>query len=142
MYFSLWLKDTNSWCLFIMLRIICWITKNETALEFKRFQQSFLRVLFKQLFNWQRYNKREASLLGFDGDEYLFGIIDCIIHLLKNGHRVLSFLVWCIWSDGTTSCLVLDLEKLVDYYPLGSYKVNNMFLIQLRHHVTENSYEW
>ena len=42
---------------------------------------------------------------------------------------------------GTTTCLVLDLEKLVDYYPMGSYKVNNMFFIQLRHHVTENSYE-
>ena len=42
---------------------------------------------------------------------------------------------------GTTTCLVLDLEKLVDYYPLGSYKVNNMFLIQLRHDATENSYE-
>ena len=35
----------------------------------------------------------ESSLLGFDGDEYLFGIIDCIIHLLKNGHHVLSFLL-------------------------------------------------
>ena len=43
---------------------------------------------------------------------------------------------------GTTTYLVLDLEKLVDYYPMGSYKVNNMFFIQLRHHVTENSYEW
>ena len=43
---------------------------------------------------------------------------------------------------GTTTCLVLDLEKFVDYNPLGSYKVNNMFLIQLRHDATENSYEW
>ena len=42
---------------------------------------------------------------------------------------------------GTTTYLVLDLEKLVDYHPLGSCKINNMFLIQLRHHVTENTYE-
>ena len=42
---------------------------------------------------------------------------------------------------GTTTCLVLDLEKLVDYYPLSSHKVNNMFLIQLRHDVIKNSYE-
>ena len=29
--------------------------------------------------NGQRYNKGEALLLGFGGDEYLFGIIECII---------------------------------------------------------------
>ena len=88
-------------------------------------------------------------LLGFDGDEYLFGIIECIIvhkakvyslaekmepvsyHLHFNAYEV----------NGTTTNLVLDLEKFVGYHPLGSYKVNNMFLIQLRHHVAENSYE-
>ena len=36
---------------------------------------------------------------------------------------------------GTTTYLVLDLEELIDYHPLGSYKINNMFLIQLRHRV-------
>ena len=40
----------------------------------------------------------------------------------------------------TTTYLVLDLEKLVDYHPLGSCKTNNILLIQLRYHVTE-SYE-
>ena len=99
--------------------------------------------------NGQRYNKGEALLLGFDGDEYLFGIIECIIvhkakvyslvekmetvsyHFHFNAYEVI----------GTTTYLVLDLEKFVDYYhPLGSYNINNMFLIQLRHHVTE-SYE-
>ena len=39
---------------------------------------------------------------------------------------------------GTTTYLVLDLEKLVYYHPLGSCKISNMFLIQLRHHVTES----
>ena len=98
--------------------------------------------------NGQMYNTGEALLLGFDGDEYLFGNIECIIvhkakvyslvekmetvsyHFHFNGYEVV----------GTTTYLVLDLEKLVDYHPLGSYKINNMFLIQLRHHVTE-SYE-
>ena len=98
--------------------------------------------------NEQRYNTGEALLLGFDGDENLFGIIECIIvhrakvyslvekmetvsyHFHFNAYEVI----------GTTTFLVLDLGKLVDYHPLGSYKINNMFLIQLRHHVTE-SYE-
>ena len=36
---------------------------------------------------------------------------------------------------GTTTYLVSDLKKLIDYYPLDSYKINNMFLIQLRNHI-------
>ena len=97
----------------------------------------------------QRYNTGGALSLGFDGDEYSFGIIECIIvqkakvyslvekmesvfyHLHFNAYDVIE----------TTTYLGLDLEKLIDYHPLGSYKTNNMFLIQVRHHVTENSYE-
>ena len=40
---------------------------------------------------------------------------------------------------GSTTYLLLDLEKLVDYLPLDSYKIN-IFLIHLRHHLT-GSYE-
>lgn len=31
---------------------------------------------------------------------------------------------------GATAYLVLDLRKLLDYQSLGSYKINNAFLIQ------------
>ena len=66
--------------------------------------------------NGQRYNTGEALLLGFDGDEYLFGIIECIIvhkakvyslvekmetvsyHFHFNAYEVI----------GTTTYLVLD----------------------------------
>ena len=98
--------------------------------------------------NGQRYNKGEALLLGLDGDEYLFGIIECIIvhkakvYSLVEKMEIVSYHFHFNAYEviGTTTYLVLDLEKLVDYHPLGSYNINNMFLIQLRHHVTE-SYE-
>ena len=94
--------------------------------------------------NGQRYNTGDSLLLGFDGDEYLFGkhlfvmkvyslvekMETVYYHFHFSAHEVIR----------TTAYLVLDLKKLVDYRPLGSYKIN-MFLIQLRHDVTENSYE-
>ena len=94
--------------------------------------------------NGQRYNTGEALLLGFDGDEYLFDIIECIIvhkakvySLVEKIETVSYHFHFNEYEIGTTTYLVLDLEKLVDYHPLGSYKT---VLIQLRHHVTE-SYE-
>ena len=78
----------------------------------------------------------------------MFGIIECtIVHKAKvyslvekmeTGSYHFHFNAYEVF--GTTTYLALDLEKLVDYHPLDSYKFNNMFLIQLRHHVTE-SYE-
>ena len=82
-----------------MLRIICQITKNHTALEVKRFQQLFKRPIeavvreiiclhdadlitkgYAVELNGQKYNTREGLLiLGFDRDQYLFGIIENII---------------------------------------------------------------
>ena len=50
-------------------------------------------------------------------------------HFHFNGYEVI----------GTTTYLVLDLEKLVDYHPLGSYKINNMLFIQLRHQKVMNN---
>ena len=95
--------------------------------------------------NGQRYNTGEALLLGFDGDEY-YRIIECIIvhkakvySLVEKMETVSHHFHFNAYEMiGTTKYLVLDLEKLVDYHPLGSYKINNMFLIQLRHHVTES----
>ena len=80
-----------------------------------------------------------ALLLGFDGDEYLLGIIECIIvhkakvysHAEKMETVSYHFHFNAFEVIGTTPCLVLGLEKLVSCHPLGSYKINDMFLIEL-----------
>ena len=99
--------------------------------------------------NGHRYNTGEALLLGFDGDECLFGIIECIIaqkakvySLVEKMKTVFYHLHFNAYDViGTTTHLGLDLEKLIYHHLLGSRKINNMFLIQLRHLVTENSHE-
>ena len=69
----------------------------------------------------------------------MFGIIECtIVHKAKvyslaEKMETVSYHFHFNAYDviGTTSYLVLDSEKLVDYHLLGSYKINNIFLIQL-----------
>ena len=82
-------------------------------------------------------------MLEFDGIEYLISIIECIIvhkakvySLVEKMETVSYHFNFNAYDvDWDNNYLVLDLEELIDYHPLGSYKINNMFLIQLRHHV-------
>ena len=78
--------------------------------------------------NGQRYNTGEELLLRFDGEEYLFGITECIIvhkakvYSLVEKMETVSYHFHFNAYDviGTTTDLVLDLEELIDYHPLGS----------------------
>ena len=90
----------------------------------------------------QRYNTGETLLLGFDGNEYLFGIIERIIvhqakvySLVEKMETVSYHFHFNAYDVLGQQHILLDLEELIDYHQLGSYKINNMFLIQLRHHV-------
>ena len=79
----------------------------------------------------------------------MFSIIECIIAHKAKVYSLVEKMETVSYDfhfnayevTETTTYLVLDLEKLVDYHLLGAYKIN-MFHIQLRYHVTENSYEW
>ena len=90
-----------------------------------------------------RYSRNEAVILDFVDDEYVFGkilkvfIVDNVVYLMCN-----VLVTECYNShfhayevcDGYTNMLV-EINKLFDYHPLGLYKLLDRFYVIMRYHV-------
>ena len=91
----------------------------------------------------QRYNRREAVVLNFSGDEYVFGLIEhvlfqnstvyLLVDVLKIEYFDTHYHAYSVSS--TENFNLIQIEDLLDYHPLAVYKANKVKLISLRHFI-------
>ena len=99
--------------------------------------------------NGHRYDKDEAVILGYDKGEYVFGLIDKVMHI-RNSLYIITKSVCCqfnnhyhayeitsIYEEYSMTCV----DDLCDHHPLGVYYVDDMLLITLRYYISEDLIE-
>ena len=97
------------------------------------------------IYNGQRYSTNEVTILGFAGDEYIFGLIERVlfhsnkVYIVTNLLHILKFDThYHAYEVHPSDAYDLRcIDELYDYHPLGLYYVNNRKLVPLKHYVQE-----
>ena len=95
------------------------------------------------VFEGQKYNVDEVVVVGFHNDEPMFGYIRSIWHFKSETYALCGLIIIIRFNPHYNSYEILlsevldpvNLKNLIDFHPLGVYKINNTLLLPLHHSI-------
>ena len=94
-----------------------------------------------------RYGEHKAVLLGCSKEEYVFGLIEKVMHI-RNKVYIITRSMECIYNEHYHAYQITRiyheftmtyLDDLYDHHPLGVYHVDEMLLLTLRYFVSDTT---
>ena len=96
------------------------------------------------VFKGQRYSSGDVVVLGFCNDDYLFGLMKCVIACWGKTYFACTRLITEYFNSHFNSYKVHEadfftlhtIDQLLDYHPLGLYQIFENNFVCLRHFVS------
>ena len=96
------------------------------------------------VFEGQRYSSGDVVVLGFCDDDYLFGLMKCVIACRGKIYLACTRLITEYFDSHFNSYKVHEadfitlhtIDQLLDYHPLGLYQISQNNFVCLRHFIS------